>query len=452
MVAERQWRELPSPPNIRWVRNPPHCSQRRGMRWSRKRTRATPPMDYHRFFSDALDALKAERRYRVFADIERIVGRFPHALRHTPEGRRPVILWCSNDYLGMGQHPAVVEAMAETARRMGAGAGGTRNISGNHHPIVELENTLAENHGKQAALVMNSGYIANWAGISTIARLLPDCLILSDSGNHNSMIEGVRAARRERVIFHHNDLTHLEELLARAGQNRPKLIVFESVYSMDGDVGPLHAICDLAARYGAMTYCDEVHAVGLYGDHGAGYAEEIGAMDRIDVIQGTLGKAYGAHGGYLAGSSVLIDAVRSHAPGFIFSTAMPPGVAAAALASVRHLALSPEERRLHRLAVGRTKMALAQRGLPVLANETHIVPLMVGDSALCKAASDRLLDTHGIYIQPINYPTVPRGTERLRITPTPFHDEPLIGHLAESLDEVWSYFGLNRAERAAAAE
>ena len=409
-------------------------------------------MDYDQFFTRALEALKSERRYRVFADLERVVGDFPRAIRHTAAGAQPVILWCSNDYLGMGHHPDVVDAMANTARRMGAGAGGTRNISGNHHPIVELEQVLATNHGKQAALAMNSGYIANWAGISTIAKLLPDCLILSDAGNHNSMIEGVRAAGRERVIFRHNDLVHLEELLARAGRDRPKLIVFESVYSMDGDVGPLHGICDLAKRYQAMTYCDEVHAVGLYGSHGAGYAEEIGAMGRIDVIQGTLGKAYGAHGGYLAGSASLIDAVRSHAPGFIFSTAMPPGVAAAALASVRHLASSQDERRLHRLAVGRTKAALTARGLPMLANETHIVPVMVGDSALCKAASDRLLETHGIYIQPINYPTVARGTERLRITPTPFHDEGLIAHLANALDEVWSHFGLNRAGTAAAAE
>ena len=409
-------------------------------------------MDYDQFFTRALEALKSERRYRVFADLERVVGDFPRAIRHTAAGAQPVILWCSNDYLGMGHHPAVVDAMADTARRMGAGAGGTRNISGNHHPIVELEQVLADNHGKQAALAMNSGYIANWAGISTIAKLLPDCLILSDAGNHNSMIEGVRAAGRERVIFRHNDLVHLEELLARAGRDRPKLIVFESVYSMDGDVGPLHGICDLAERYQAMTYCDEVHAVGLYGSHGAGYAEEIGAMGRIDVIQGTLGKAYGAHGGYLAGSASLIDAVRSHAPGFIFSTAMPPGVAAAALASVRHLASSQDERRLHRLAVGRTKAALTARGLPMLANETHIVPVMVGDSALCKAASDRLLETHGIYIQPINYPTVARGTERLRITPTPFHDEALIAHLADALDEVWSHFGLDRAGTAAAAE
>ena len=409
-------------------------------------------MDYNRFFSQALDALKAERRYRVFADIERVVGRFPHAQRHTPDGVKPVILWCSNDYLGMGHHPSVVEAMTRTAQRMGAGAGGTRNISGNHHPIVELEQALAKNHGKEAGLVMNSGYIANWAGISTLARLLPDCLILSDAGNHNSMIEGVRAAGRERVIFRHNDLTHLEELLQRAGPNRPKLIVFESVYSMDGDVGPIHAICDLAERYDAMTYCDEVHAVGLYGRHGAGYAEEIGAMERLDVIQGTMGKAYGAHGGYLTGSHVMIDAVRSHAPGFIFSTAMPPGVAAAALASVQHLAQSQEERRLHRQAVARTKSMLAARGLPFLANETHIVPVMVGDSALCKAASDRLLDVHGIYIQPINYPTVPRGTERLRITPTPFHDEALIAHLVEALDEVWSHLGLTRACTAQAAE
>ncbi|MGL4445491.1 MAG: 5-aminolevulinate synthase [Alsobacter sp.] len=399
-------------------------------------------MNYQRFFTDAIDALKAERRYRVFADIERVVGRFPHAIRHTPDGTRPVVIWCSNDYLGMGQHPAVIEAMAETARRMGAGAGGTRNISGTHHPIVRLEQELADLHGKQASLVFTSGYVSNATGISTIARLIPDCLILSDSLNHNSMIEGVRAAGREKAIFRHNDVEHLEDLLRRAGRERPKLIVFESVYSMDGDIAPIGRICDLAERWGAMTYIDEVHAVGLYGPRGAGVAERDGEMDRIDVIEGTLGKAFGCLGGYVAGTDAVVDAVRSHAAGFIFTTALPPAVAAAAEASVRHLKDSADERARHQTQVARTKASLAGAGLPILDTPTHIVPLMVRDPELCKAASDRLLQRHDLYIQPINYPTVPRGTERLRITPTPFHDDALIEGLTAALLEVWTHLGL----------
>lgn len=399
-------------------------------------------MNYQRFFTDAIDALKAERRYRVFADLERVVGRFPHAIRHTAGGTQPVVIWCSNDYLGMGQHPAVIEAMAETARRMGAGAGGTRNISGTHHPIVRLEKELADLHAKEAALVFTSGYVSNATGISTIARLIPDCLILSDSLNHNSMIEGVRAAGREKAIFRHNDVEHLEELLRRAGRERPKLVVFESVYSMDGDIAPIGRICDLAERWGAMTYIDEVHAVGLYGPRGAGVAERDGEMGRIDVIEGTLGKAFGCLGGYIAGPDAVVDAVRSHAAGFIFTTALPPAVAAAAEASVRHLKASVEERAQHQVQVARTKAWLAGAGLPILDTPTHIVPLMVRDPELCKAASDRLLDEHGLYIQPINYPTVPRGTERLRITPTPFHDDALIEGLTAALVEVWTYLGL----------
>ncbi|MHB2165739.1 5-aminolevulinate synthase [Alsobacter sp. R-9] len=399
-------------------------------------------MDYQRFFSDAVDALKAERRYRVFADIERVVGRFPNALRHTPEGVRPVVIWCSNDYLGMGQHPAVIEAMATTARQMGAGAGGTRNISGTHHPIVRLEAELADLHAKQAALVFTSGYVSNATGIATIARLIPDCLILSDSLNHNSMIEGVRTAGRDKAIFRHNDVEHLEDLLRKAGKERPKLVVFESVYSMDGDIAPIGRICDLAERYGAMTYIDEVHAVGLYGPRGAGVAERDGEMGRIDVIEGTLGKAFGCLGGYIASSSAVIDAVRSHAAGFIFTTALPPAVAAAAETAVRHLKASGEERARHQQQVARTKAALAAAGLPALDTPTHIVPLMVRDPELCKAASDRLLEVHGLYIQPINYPTVPRGTERLRITPTPFHDDALIAELTDALVETWRHLGL----------
>jgi 5-aminolevulinate synthase len=393
--------------------------------------------DYNGSFQSAIAALKRERRYRVFADLERKMGQFPHAFWNSPNGKHDVVVWCSNDYLGMGQHPKVIEAMCAAARRMGAGAGGTRNISGTNRALVELEAELAELHGKEAALVFTSGYVSNHTGIATIARLLPDCLILSDALNHNSMIEGVRAAGCAKQIWRHNDLEHLEALLSRAPPDRPKLIVFESVYSMDGDVAPLGAICELAERYGAMTYLDEVHAVGMYGSRGAGIAERDGVMARIDVIEGTLAKAFGTLGGYIAGRSALVDAVRCHAPGFIFTTALPPAVAAAATASIAHLKISGAERAGQRAAVAATKAALREAGLPVLATETHIVPVMVGDPDLCKQASDLLLEEHGIYIQPINYPTVPRGTERLRITPTPAHDIQLIGRLTDALVAVW---------------
>src|SRR5882757_8731165 len=393
--------------------------------------------DYNGSFQSAVAALKREHRYRVFADLERIAGRFPHAIWHAPSGPRDVVVWCSNDYLGMGQHPKVVRAMVAAATRMGTGAGGTRNISGTHHPVVELEAELADLHRKPAALVFTSGYVSNQTGIATIAKLLPDCLILSDALNHNSMIERVRAAGCAKQIWRHNDLQHLEQLLARAARGRPKLIVFESVYSMDGDVAPLAAICDLAERYNAMTYLDEVHAVGMYGPRGAGIAEQDGLMARIDVIEGTLAKAFGTLGGYIAASNAIVDAVRSHAPGFIFTTALPPAVAAAATASIVHLKTSEVERAGQRAAVAATKAALRKAGLPVLATETHIVPVMVGDPDLCKQASDILLDRHGIYIQPINYPTVARGTERLRITPTPAHDVRLIQQLADALVSVW---------------
>jgi 5-aminolevulinate synthase len=407
-------------------------------------------MDYQNFFATALESLKSERRYRVFADIERLAGRFPDAIWHGPAGPKPITVWCSNDYLGMGQNRDVTRAMVETAWRLGTGAGGTRNISGNSHAIVDLEAELADLHRKQAALVFTSGYVSNQTGISTLAKLIPDCLIVSDALNHNSMIEGVRQSGCEKVIFRHNDLAHLEEVLVAAG-SRPKLIAFESVYSMDGDVSPIHAICDLARRHGAMTYLDEVHAVGMYGPRGAGIAERDGAMDRVDVIEGTLGKAFGVMGGYIAASGAVVDAVRSFAPGFIFTTALPPAVAAAAAASVRHLKSSSVEREQQQRQVARVKAVLSDAGLPILETETHIVPVAVGDAEACKAASDRLLEKHGIYIQPINYPTVPRGTERLRITPTPLHTDTHAEALARALTEVWTALGLTLQAKVAAA-
>jgi 5-aminolevulinate synthase len=409
-------------------------------------------MNYNDYFVDALAELHAECRYRVFADLERIAGRFPHAVWHSPAGPRNVVIWCSNDYLGMGQHPKVIGAMVETATRMGTGAGGTRNIAGNNHPLVELERELADLHRKEAALVFTSGYVSNQTSIATLARLMPNCLILSDTSNHNSMIEGVRQAHCERRIFRHNDMAHLEELLAAADPARPKLIVFESLYSMDGDVAPVNRICDLAERYGAMTYVDEVHAVGMYGPRGAGIAERDGAMGRIDVIEATLAKAFGCVGGYIAASATLIDAVRSYAPGFIFTTALPPPVAAAATAAIRHLKTSQWERQRHQDRAARTKAVLTAARLPVMTSPTHIVPVFVGDPERCKEASDLLLTEHGVYIQPINYPTVPRGTERLRITPSPYHSDDLVDELAEALIDVWQRLKLPLKEQAVAAE
>ena len=407
-------------------------------------------MPYSRFFDDAISKLKGERRYRVFADIERDVRTFPRALWHGPDRIEEVTIWCSNDYLCMGRHPQVIEAMTAAAVRHGAGAGGTRNISGTNHPLVELEGELAGLHGKEAALVFTSGWISNLAAISTIASLLPDCLILSDELNHNSMIEGIRRSKAQRQIFRHNDLAHLEELLRAAGRERAKLIVFESLYSMHGDISPVAAIADLARRYNAMTYMDEVHAVGLYGPRGGGIAEREGVMDKIDVIEGTLAKGFGTLGGYIAAKASIVDAVRSHAPAFIFTTALPPAVAAAATTAVRLLTQKPGEalRAQHQRQSMLTKHALSAAGLPVMANPSHIVPVRVGDAELCKAATDLLLERHGIYIQPINYPTVAKGEERLRITPSPLHTDEHIVHLVESMVDVWHTLKLPFVESA----
>jgi 5-aminolevulinate synthase len=409
-------------------------------------------MDYSKFFSTALSRLHDERRYRVFADLERIAGRFPHAVWHSPSGPRNVVIWCSNDYLGMGQHPKVVGAMVETATRVGTGAGGTRNIAGTHHPLVQLEHELADLHGKEASLLFTSGYVSNQTGIATIGKLIPNCLILSDALNHNSMIEGIRQSGCERQLFRHSDMAHLEELLRAAGPDRPKLIACESLYSMDGDIAPLRKICDLAERYGAMTYVDEVHAVGMYGPRGGGIAERDGVMHRIDILEGTLAKAFGCLGGYIAGSADIIDAVRSYAPGFIFTTALPPAICSAATAAIRHLKTSNWERERHQDRAARVKAILTAAGLPVMSSDTHIVPVFVGDPELCKQASDMLLEEHHIYIQPINYPTVAKGTERLRITPSPYHEDGLIDRLAEALLQVWERLDLPLRAKSLAAE
>lgn len=402
-------------------------------------------MDFEAFFKGELDSLHQEGRYRVFADLERHRGNFPRATRHTPEGKRDVTVWCSNDYLGMGQHPAVVAAMHEAIDHCGAGAGGTRNISGTTHYHVLLEQELADLHGKEAALIFTSGYVSNWATLGTLGAKIPGLIIFSDALNHASMIEGIRFGKCERVIWKHNDLDDLRAKLAAADPKAPKLIAFESVYSMDGDIAPIKEICDLADEFGAMTYLDEVHAVGMYGPRGGGIAEREGLMDRITIIEGTLGKAFGVMGGYITGSNAVCDFIRSFASGFIFTTAIPPALAAGAVASIRHLKNSPFERARHQDRVRKLRASLDANGIPHMMNPSHIVPVMVGDTAKCKWISDLLLDHSDIYVQPINYPTVPRKTERLRITPTPLHTDADIEHLVGALHQLWSRCALARA-------
>ena len=406
------------------------------------------PFSYARAFKDALSRLRAEGRYRVFADIVRRRGGFPAGDHHSNAGLKPITVWCSNDYLGMGQNPKVIAAMHAAIDAAGAGSGGTRNISGTHHYHVELEAELADLHGKEAALLFTSGFISNETTLSTLARLLPGCIIFSDEFNHASMIAGIKHSRASKHIFRHNDVGHLEELLRGADVTTPgvpKIIAFESVYSMDGDFGPVAAICDLAERYGAMTYLDEVHAVGMYGPRGAGVAARDGVAGRIDIIEGTLAKAFGVMGGYIAGDSAMVDCVRSFAPGFIFTTSLPPAITAGALASVRHLKSSDVERKAHGERVARLKKLLAEAGLPAAPSDSHIVPLIVGDAALCKAVCDELLSVHRIYVQPINYPTVPRGTERLRLTPSPLHTDAMMDELVKAIDTVWTQMRLSRA-------
>lgn len=401
-------------------------------------------MDFEAFFATKLDGLREEGRYRVFAELERRAGAFPTARRHANGKVGDITVWCSNDYLGMGQHPSVLAAMHEAIDDWGAGAGGTRNISGTSHAHVMLERELADLHGKEAALLFTSGYVSNWASLSTLGSQIPDCVIFSDADNHASMIEGIRHSRAERRIFRHNDAGDLDRQLSEFPASRPKIVAFESVYSMDGDIAPIADILDVAEKHGAMTYLDEVHAVGMYGPRGGGIAEREGLMDRITLIEGTLGKAFGTVGGYIAGSAALVDFIRSFASGFIFTTALPPHVAAGALASVRHLKQSQIERAAQRDRVRKVRARLDAIGIPTIPNSSHIVPVMVGDAVKCKWLSDLLLNEHGVYVQPINYPTVPKKTERLRITPTPAHSDADIDHLASALSSLWTRCALAR--------
>jgi 5-aminolevulinate synthase len=403
------------------------------------------PQDYDHIFGQAIGRLKAEGRYREFADICRIRGRFPRALYRGQGAEREVTVWCSNDYLGMGQHPVVLAAMHEAIDDVGAGSGGTRNISGTTHYHVELEQELADLHGKEAALLFNSGYMANEATLSSLVRALPNSIVLSDELNHASMIEGIRHGGGEKLIWRHNDLADLKAKLQSLAPERPKLIAIESVYSMDGDIAPLKEICALARRYGALTYLDEVHAVGMYGTRGGGIAERDGLLDEIDIFEGTLAKAFGLMGGYIAANATVIDAIRSFAPGFIFTTSIAPAIAAGATAAIRHLKESNLERQLQSKHAKLLMASLKARGLPVTETESHIVPLIVGDPVKCKALTDRLLADFSIYVQPINYPTVPKGTERLRLTPGPLHGELEISKLVAALDQLWTEMMLQRA-------
>ncbi|WOE74545.1 5-aminolevulinate synthase [Alterisphingorhabdus coralli] len=406
-------------------------------------------MDYESYFGDELQAVRDEGRYRIFAEIERKAGSFPHATRYVEDGTTEVTVWCSNDYLGMGQHPKVTQAMHDVIDQCGAGAGGTRNISGTNHHHVLLENELADLHGKEDALLFTSGYVSNWAALGTLAARIPGCVVLSDALNHASMIEGIRHSRAECMIWEHNSPEDLDRKLATLDPDRPKLVAFESVYSMDGDIAPISEILDVCEKHNAMSYIDEVHAVGLYGPRGGGVAEREGLMDRITVIEGTLGKAFGVMGGYIAASRNLCDYVRTFASGFIFTTALPPAIAAGACASIRHLKDSNAERERHQERVQKVRGALDRMGIPHLDNPSHIIPVMVGDAHKCKFISDWLMDNHGIYVQPINYPTVPRGTERLRITPSPVHSDGDIDRLLNALSDIWSRCELARRDVAA---
>ena len=409
-------------------------------------TAPDPRVDYSRVFTQAIDRLHAEGRYRVFIDILRNKGMFPNARCFAGHnGPKPITVWCSNDYLAMGQHPKVIAAMEEALHDVGAGSGGTRNIGGNTHYHVDLEGELADLHGKAAALLFTSGYVSNEATLSTLAKVLPGCVIFSDELNHASMIAGIRNAGCEKRVFRHNDLAHLEELLAAEDAACPKLIAFESVYSMEGDIAPIAAICDLADRYNALTYLDEVHAVGMYGPRGGGISERDDVAHRLTVIEGTLGKAFGVMGGYIAADRTIIDVIRSYAPGFIFTTSLSPVLVAGVLASVRHLKSSTAEREGQQAAAARLKSLLGDAGLPVMPGDTHIVPLMVGDPIKAKKISDILLAEYGVYVQPINYPTVPRGTERLRFTPGPAHDDQMMVELVDALSEIWSRLELRKA-------
>ena len=394
-------------------------------------------MDYNKYFTGALDSLKNEGRYRVFNDIKRTLGSFPNAIHYSDSNEKEVSVWCSNDYLGMGQNKKVLSAMHEAIDSSGAGSGGTRNISGTSHYHVLLEKELADLHNKEGALLFTSGYISNEASLSTIASILPNCVVLSDELNHASMIQGIRNSKAERIIFKHNDPDHLDKILKTINPERPKLVAFESVYSMDGDIAPIKELCEVAKANNALTYLDEVHAVGMYGSRGGGIAEREGLMDELDIIEGTLAKAFGTMGGYIASNKNIIDVIRSFASSFIFTTSLPPAIAAGALASVKHLKESSIERKIHQERAKSLKEKLRQTGIIVMPSDSHIVPILVGDPVLCKKASDILLSDFSIYVQPINYPTVPKGKERLRITPSPLHDEKMIDYLVDSLKKVW---------------